>query len=136
MMSTPNNKPIILQVDEEDASHTYYRLKSADIALLNTINGKKFMFIYVSGKSFSLPYSGFHKDIKYINPIPGIVETNDLEHVGPEVTDPVIINFLGKFRHGKDTTNWDDIAEIIQIINYNDNIACCPASNYSIFLTH
>lgn len=97
----------ILLVSEEDGSETYYRVSIFHTDLLAHINGNTFVFTTSNGISCSNP------QIK---------------------VDRSITDFVSKFRYGKYTTNWRDIANRIQIVEAMD--CRCLNHDYSISFTH
>lgn len=98
-----NFNDIILLVSEEDGSDTYYKLDPSTVNKLVRIHDKQFGF--------------------YANNIS--CDDNSV------YMDTDIINLLQKFRHGRYTSKWKDIAELITVVE-----ARCLPYNYCVFLHH
>lgn len=103
-----NVDDIILLVSEEDGSDTYYKLHPSKANKLVRVHDKKFGF--------------------YAN---GISCDDNSVHM-----DSDIITFLQKFRHGRYTSKWKDIAELISVVEVVDISVRCLPYNYCVFLHH
>lgn len=99
---------VILLVSEEDGSATYYRLSSCHTEMLSKINNNNFQFFYNK-----------------------IICENKLLNIDDEM-----YIFLQKFRHGKNTFKWGEIAKKICTIEITEPTAVCLSYDYSIFLHH
>lgn len=99
---------IILLVSEEDGSDTYYKLDPLTVNKLVRIHDKKFGF-YANGIS---------------------CDDNSV------YMDADITTFLQKFRHGRYTSKWKDIAQLITVVEVLDLDARCLPYNYCVFLHH
>lgn len=97
---------VILLVSENDDTDTYYRLSASHTVTLSRIHQKTFLF---------------HDS--------GIVCKDDSVNM-----DLGLVAFLNRFRYGRHTTKWVDIAERIKIVEDND-IRCLP-HDYSVSFSH
>lgn len=98
---------VILIVSEEDGSTTHYRLSSRYISTLK----------YINGHTFTFQLNGIFCNDKSI-------------YVSPDID-----KFLSKFRHGRYTRDWNDIAERIKILESGEYQVCMP-DTYEISLNH
>lgn len=96
--------PILLVIDGE-FTITYRIIKNIENTL-KYIDGKKFV---VRGENITCEESGF-------------------------LMTPDIVNYIKKFRHGRHTNDWVDIAERISIQKYVTEM--CPANTYQITIIH
>ena len=97
---------VTLLVSEDDDSDTYYRLSASHTVTLSRIHGKKFGFVAFN------------------------VACDD----NLVTMDSGLISFLNKFRYGRYTTKWNDIAERIQVVE-NSDTRCFPYE-YNVTFYH
>lgn len=103
-----NLNDIILLVSEDDGFDNYYKLNPITSNILIRVHDKKF---------------GFHSN--------GVFCDDNSVHMDSEM-----IHFLRRFRRGRYTSKWSDIAELISVIENVDNSGRCLPYNYCMFLHH
>ena len=99
-----SNNSIVLLVIEEDGSETYYRLSASHSVTLARVHAKKFMF----------------------EPSSIRCEDNSVN------MDSGLSSFLNRFRYGRYTSKWNDIAEQIKVVEINDT-RCLPHEYWVTF---
>ena len=110
-----NKDRVILLISEEDASDTYYELSSIYIPMLNNIHDRMFIF-----GTFGIQCT----------------EKYQTTWKTKTVIDEELINFIQKFRHGKFTDKWNNVAKMLEIINITDEHPRCIIHDYFTFFTH
>jgi hypothetical protein len=104
MEPIPNS--VILLVSEEDGSDAYYRLSASHAVTLSRIHQKIFVF-------------------------DTLVTTCKDDTVNMDLGLTI---FLNRFRYGRYTSKWTDIAQQIKVVEHTD--ARCLPHDYAVTFTH
>ena len=114
---------VILLVSEDDGSDTYYRISMQHGCLLARIHDKRFVCNVSRITDSAVDRTEF-------DPVADITSSDNSVYMDEDLS-----KFISKFRGGRYTQEWSDIASQLCVLDATNRDRCLPY-DYSVFLYH